>query len=150
MIDQTLANPVFWIYIAVLIPYLLFGIRYATHSPWRESIPGKAIMYLVSTLNLVLARALVNLAWGTDWPGYLLVTFIMLGAAFTSGCYLLYALLREQDRGRRLLDSDRQQGLLPEHFDRRRARGQRKLLKQLQRTELYEAEHQDDRKNRKS
>ena len=92
-------------YSSVLVPFLLFVIFYAAKSPWRATAPGRALMILACTLNLVLTNSLLTIALGAYW-GQPAVRIVVIGSSFISGWYLLITLLRLQNRG-----SDRQDEL---------------------------------------
>lgn len=94
------ANPLFWGYLTLLIPFFAFAMLYLLKSPWWTNAPGRAIVILAVTLNVVLIRAVINIMFGQDWPGYVPTTVAMLMGAFASGWYLLWTLVRLQWDGR--------------------------------------------------
>ena len=124
-----LGDWLFWGYFLMLVPYLTFGIFYAVRSPWRTTAAGRALMILDVTLVVVLIRAVLNSALGMNWPGRDAMAILMLVGGFVSGWYLLWVLLRLQDRGRRLLDTQKQDEAKPEHRDKRIRRARRKAIR---------------------
>jgi type VI protein secretion system component VasK len=130
-------NPAFYIYLEVLTPFLAFVILYGAKSPWQASAAGRSVMILTGTLVLVILQGLATILFGDDWPwrGEARLTVLTLGSV--AGWYLLYTLVTLQYRGRRLLDTAKQDSQPPEHRDHREpAWAERRRLRALRKTEL--------------
>lgn len=112
----------FWAYLLVFAGFALFTLFYLIGSPWRSTRPGRAVMLLVGTLDVVLINTLIQLAI-PSWEGSEVVRVFVVIGALCSGWYLFYSLLREQRRGRRA--NTKRSDQVPSLHDRRTGRDRR-------------------------
>jgi uncharacterized membrane-anchored protein len=74
-----------------------FVILYATRSPWRSTEPGRAVMYLASSLMVVYILAAVNAIFGQDWPYRGVLRFLIYAVVSSTFYRLLFTLIRIQN-----------------------------------------------------
>lgn len=98
-------NTAFYLYAFVWLPFVLFVYRYWTHSPWRLTPAGRAVMALAGSLTVVLTFVLVVLV-APQIPGPVkdALRTITLGGVGFAGWSLYKNLLTEQRKGRDLPD----------------------------------------------
>jgi hypothetical protein len=96
------ANTAFYLYAFVWLPFALFVARYWTHSPWRATATGRAVMALAVSLTVVLTFVLVVLV-APRIPGPIrdALRAVCLGGVGFAGWLLFRNLLTEQKKGRR-------------------------------------------------
>lgn len=94
-------NTAFYLYVFVSLPYYLFVVRYWTHSPWRETPAGRAVMALALSLTVVLTFVLIVLI-APQIPGAVrdALRAVCLGNVGFAGWLLFRSLIVEQRKGR--------------------------------------------------
>lgn len=94
-------NTAFYLYAFVWAPFALFVVRYWTHSPWRATPTGRAVMALAVSLTIVLTFVLVVLV-APQIPAAIrdALRSVTLGGVGLAGWLLFKNLLAEQRRGR--------------------------------------------------
>ena len=90
---------VFWLYLAVAIPYSLFVILYASRSPWYRSGLGRSLL-LSKAVIAALAWHAVLVLFMEDYPGEMFVRALVVGGAIIAGWSQLILLAIEQKRAR--------------------------------------------------
>lgn len=95
------AEPVFWLYLLVAIPYTAFVLLYATRSKWWVSPLGRSLLLSKSVIALLASNAVLGLALG-NYPGRDVVRGVIVGSAIVAGWYQLSALIRIQQEERRV------------------------------------------------
>ena len=89
----------FWVgtgFVISMIPALTgFLIRYLTRSPWRSTMPGRAVAYLAASLDLALIVGLIYVLF-PDLPGWLWVRAIVYGLIAATVWGLLVVLIKMQ------------------------------------------------------
>lgn len=72
--------------------FLAFIVVYATYANWRATPAGRALMYAIGSLNLVVLMATVHLFTG-PYPGVEFVRILVYGLLFLSAWRLTWTLV---------------------------------------------------------
>ena len=75
---------------------IVFMVTYARHAHWRSTPPGRAIMYLATSVGLVLALTIINAFVGPYFGAEILALAVLAVMAFTIWrlVYVLYTSLK--------------------------------------------------------
>lgn len=82
---------------ASLVGLVVFAFTYARAANWRKTKPGRAMMYLITSMGTVLVMAFVHLWIGGTYPGAEFVRLAVYGfmtAAIWRFVYVLFQSLR--------------------------------------------------------
>lgn len=95
-----MVDHIFWLYLAVGIPYTLFVILYATRSPWYRTGMGRSLLLSKSVIAALVWNALLGMLFG-EFPGRPALRVFIIGGAIVAGWTQLFLLLKEQRAARR-------------------------------------------------
>lgn len=100
------ANEVFWLYVALLLPYALCLIFYGFRSPRQKEPVGQALLAVLASLVAVLLFAVVALSGLIGPPLTDVLRFVLLGAVMAAGWWLFAQIVRLQAEARRCRKSE--------------------------------------------
>ena len=89
-------NEVFWLYLALLIPFALCLGFYGLRSPWRASPVGQALFTLLASLVSVLLFATIALSGLIGPPLTDVLRFVLLSGVLVAGWALFVQIIRLQ------------------------------------------------------
>lgn len=102
------ANEVFWLYVALTVPFALCLAFYGLRSPWCASPVGKAIFTLLASLVAVLLFAVISLSGLIGPPLTDFLRFVLLGGVMTAGWVLFIQIVKLQREARRCRDNTKE------------------------------------------
>lgn len=83
----------------VFVVSVAFIVIYSVWSNWRETAPGRALMYWVSAFATLILMNTIHLATGR-YPGIVAVRILVYGFLLTSAVRLVWTLIDIQRNGR--------------------------------------------------
>jgi hypothetical protein len=101
-------NEIFWLYLALLLPFALCLVFYGFGSPWRGSPVGRAVFLLLASIVSVLLFVVVALSGVIGPPLTDVLRFALLSGVMAAGWVLFVNVIRLQKEGRRHRNADKE------------------------------------------